>query len=235
MLTETDCIADNPLFAPPQHSVCPILRFFLAKGGRARAWIERGEHRIWIILCLRLILRDFLWREKGHSCPCHGSCKRPPSGAHSFVYAQRPAAKQAAEKTLFWTGFVKGHDFSRADKSHKINGALAPEGYFSGSMGSIKSFFRSLFSPCRISLPKIAGAPSFAENFSHPAHNHLRQRMPFMYMCNVTICILDTLPTSRPSRPASMHAGSLLKCVSAPAPVLPFPSPLRQRINKNQM
>jgi hypothetical protein len=46
-----------------------------------------------------------------------------------FIQGERllpvTAAKQAAEKLQLW-GFVTGHDFSRADKAHRINWALAP-------------------------------------------------------------------------------------------------------------
>jgi len=47
------------------------------------------------------------------------------------------------------TGFVKGHDFSRADKANKINWALAPAKVGAQKNGPRIDFFRRLFSLCR--------------------------------------------------------------------------------------
>jgi hypothetical protein len=50
---------------------------------------------------------------------------KPPSGAKSPTHSADliGPAKQVAEK-LNRTGFVTGHDFSRADKASKMNRAL---------------------------------------------------------------------------------------------------------------
>jgi hypothetical protein len=44
------------------------------------------------------------------------------------------------------SGFVTGHDFSRADKANRMNRASAPAGSFWGLIRKDSEFFRSLFS-----------------------------------------------------------------------------------------
>jgi hypothetical protein len=64
-----------------------------------------------------------------------------------FIQGERllpvTAAKQAAEKLQLW-GFVTGHDFSRADKAHRINWALAPANDRWTNMLGNQPLFRSL-------------------------------------------------------------------------------------------
>jgi hypothetical protein len=47
-------------------------------------------------------------------------------------------------KTRQWACFVTGHDFSRADKAHKINGALAPAGKHHG-LHNFRKFAKGIF------------------------------------------------------------------------------------------
>jgi hypothetical protein len=55
-------------------------------------------------------------------------------------------ASEAAEK-LLGGGFVKEHDFSRADKANQIKRASAPAGCLCEHKSRNRYFFRSLFSP----------------------------------------------------------------------------------------
>jgi hypothetical protein len=65
------------------------------------------------------------------------SINSPEASGHDFT---------GCGKTLVEASVLKGHDFSRADKAHRINRALAPEGCFS----EISFKFRPFSASCKV-------------------------------------------------------------------------------------
>jgi hypothetical protein len=64
--------------------------------------------------------------------------------------AGKPWALQVAEKlpsSAFCESFVSGHDFSRADKANRMNGALAPAGCVLRIQSEIPSFSAASLAP----------------------------------------------------------------------------------------
>jgi hypothetical protein len=66
-------------------------------------------------------------------------------------------------KNSFWSGFVTGHDFSRADKANKMNGALAPAAAHSSNSLEFGSFSAACSGPRRQRL-NVSGLQRLRKN-----------------------------------------------------------------------
>jgi len=75
---------------------------------------------------------------------------------HENCWTKKPGPSEAAEK-LAPIAVLKGHEFTRADKSIGLTPALAAEGCISQFFLGTFDFFRSLFRPGTLQAENVAG------------------------------------------------------------------------------